>query len=78
MKRAIRKFKPCPFCGFQKSRIVKYDGDVWRTCDYCKASTGPQMFSYQANRAWEDRSHWTDKHHKALAEAGIAEGEVGK
>ncbi len=54
-KRARRKFKPCPFCGSPNSKITKYDGDVWRTCDYCKASTGPQPYAYQANQRWEAR-----------------------
>ncbi len=30
MTRKKRKFKPCPWCGFPKIKIAKYDGDVWK------------------------------------------------
>jgi hypothetical protein len=51
-----KKPLPCPFCGGQKSHITTYDGDVWRTCRDCRASTGAFRCSRDATKAWQMRS----------------------
>ena len=52
---ASRKFKPCPFCGSSRSRIIKYDGDTFRSCVQCGASTACLCSAREANAAWERR-----------------------
>lgn len=48
--------KPCPFCGHPKSRIEEYDGDTWRVCQECRASTRGCRSRNEANIAWNARA----------------------
>lgn len=45
--------KPCPFCGHKKSYVSSYDGDTWRICRACRASTAPHSSARAATKAWE-------------------------
>lgn len=47
--------KPCPFCGHKKSRITQYDGDIWRSCCGCHASTRACQTVRDATEFWNIR-----------------------
>src|ERR1019366_6069531 len=46
----------CPFCGSRQSHIVKYDGDIWRNCLKCGASTRPCHSVKAATTHWNERA----------------------
>lgn len=53
--------KHCPFCGYVKSRTEEYDGNVWRVCCRCMASSPPRNSAAAALEAWNDRRYWKDR-----------------
>lgn len=52
---------PCPMCQSPKSDTDEYDGDHWRICRVCRASTRPCSSTAEANKAWNDRRTYTQR-----------------
>lgn len=53
--------KACPFCGSSKTIASTYDGDYWRVCVKCGASTPPCNSASRALVAWNDRRPWKER-----------------